>query len=149
MYPPIEDLIAHRDNMLLIERVTEAGAGYLQAAASVDRNAWYADETEAMPAWIGIELMAQTIAAYVGLSAQARGLPSKQGLLLGTRSYVAHRSDFPADAALSVRAEEVFQEENGLGAFNCTIECDGALAAEATLKVFEPSDFATFMEQTS
>lgn len=149
MYPPIEELIAHRDNMLLLDHVTEAGPGFLCATATAKPDAWYADNKGSMPAWIGIELMAQAIGAYVGLSAQAKGLPPKQGLLLGTRSYVAHRPAFDANALLSVRAEQVFHEDNGLAAFACTIDCAGRLAAEATLKVFEPSNFATFMEQMS
>ena len=41
----------------------------LTAHATVRSDAWYADADGAMPAWIGIELMAQAIAAHVALLA--------------------------------------------------------------------------------
>lgn len=147
MYPPIDDLLIHRDNMLMLDCVTDDGEDILRAAAKVDPQAWYADEHGAMPAWIGIELMAQAIAAHVGLSAHARNEKPRPGLLLGTRSYVAHVPAFAPGEALQVCAQQVFREDNGLAAFVCTIERDGHRLADATLKVFEPSDFATFMEQ--
>lgn len=147
MYPPIEELLTHRGNMLLLDRVIGFGPDGIQVEAKVDGKAWYADAAGAMPAWIGIELMAQAIAAQVGLAARERGLPPKQGLLLGTRSFTASQSTFPVDAILTVRANEVFQEANGLAAFDARIELDGKTLAEATLKVFEPADFNTLLEQ--
>lgn len=151
MYPPIAELLAHRDNMLLLDRVLESGSAGIRVAASVDGEAWYADADGAMPAWIGIELMAQAIAALVGLNAREKGLPPKQGLLLGTRGFTARVPTFPRGARLVVAASEVFREDNGLAAFDARIELAGAekageIVAEATLKVFEPADFKTLLE---
>jgi predicted hotdog family 3-hydroxylacyl-ACP dehydratase len=147
MFPPIEELLSHRGDMLLIDRVIAADPGGIRVEAKVDGNAWYADAEGAMPAWIGIELMAQTIAALVGLVAREKNLPPKQGLLLGTRDYVASIPAFARDAILMVTAKEIFQEANGLGAFDTSIELAGKTVAEATLKVFEPADFKSILEQ--
>jgi len=147
MYPPIEELLAHRGNMLLIDRVIGFDANGIQAEARVDGEAWYADADGAMPAWIGIELMAQAIAALVGLAAREKGLPPKQGLLLGTRGFTASVSAFARNTTLVVVANEVFQEANGLAAFDARIELAGETVAEATLKVFEPADFKAIVEQ--
>lgn len=149
MYPPIEELLTHRGNMLLLDRVIGFGPDGIRVEAKVDGKAWYADASGAMPAWIGIELMAQAIAAQVGLVARERGLPPRQGLLLGTRSFVARRPAFGENEILVVGAKEVFQETNGLGAFDATIELAGEVVAEATLKVFEPTDFESILEQGS
>lgn len=146
MYPPIEELLTHRGNMLLIDRVIACGPDGIRVAARVDPEAWYADADGAMPAWIGIELMAQAVAALVGLAARERGSPPKQGLLLGTRSFTARLPAFPRNAALVVAASEVFQEANGLAAFDARIDLADETVAQATLKVFEPVDFKTLLE---
>lgn len=147
-FPPVEELLAHRGDMLLIARVLACGPEGIRVEAKVDGNAWYADEMGAMPAWIGIELMAQAIAALVGLNAREKGLPPRQGLLLGTRAFTASVPAFSRNATLVVLANEVFQEENGLAAFDARIElADTKTVAEATLKVFEPADFKAIVEQ--
>ncbi|MDO9224997.1 MAG: beta-hydroxyacyl-ACP dehydratase [Pseudomonadota bacterium] len=147
MYPPIEELLTHRGDMLLIERVLDSGPEGIRVEAKVDGNAWYADTEGAMPAWIGIELMAQAIAALVGLKAREQRLPPRQGLLLGTRSFTTSVPAFAQHATLLVAASEVFQEDNGLAAFDARIELAGRTVAEATLKVFEPADFKAIVEQ--
>jgi len=152
MFPPITELLTHRGNMLLIDRVIASGSDGIRVEAKVDGSAWYADADGAMPAWVGLELMAQTIAALVGLAAHEQGLPPRQGLLLGTRNYTARTPVFARNATLVVAATEVFQEANGLGAFDARIEIAGTsmageTVAEATLKVFEPADFKTILEQ--
>lgn len=150
IFPSIEELLPHRGDMLLIERVLARDPEGIRVEAKVDGNAWYADENGAMPAWIGIELMAQAIAALVGLNAREQHLPPRQGLLLGTRVFTASVPVFARDATLVVAANEVFQEANGLAAFDARIELAdtaGVAVAEATLKVFEPADFKAIVEQ--
>jgi len=145
-FPAIEELLTHRGNMRLIERVLACGDEGIQVEARVDGNAWYADSEGGMPAWIGIELMAQAIAALVGLNAREKGLPPKQGLLLGTRSFSSRVLAFARDAVLRVDAREIFQEANGLAAFDARIQLAGEVVAEATLKVFQPADFKSILE---
>ena len=90
-----------------------------------------------MPAWVGIELMAQAIAAFVGLEGRNQGRSPKIGYLLGTRKYASAIPSFPANAEVKIRADLVFRDESGLGAFDCALECEERTVAEATLKVFE------------
>lgn len=147
MFPHISELLAHRGSMLLLEHVLSASPDCIRAQAKVDGDAWYADAQGAMPAWIGIELMAQAIAALVGINARARGFPPKQGLLLGTRSFTAHTATFARNETLLVTANEVFQDASGLAAFAGRIELAGATVVEATLKVYQPADFKSILEQ--
>jgi predicted hotdog family 3-hydroxylacyl-ACP dehydratase len=144
-YPSIEELLPHRGPMLLIDRVTAADAERLSAQASVNAQAWYADAGGNMPAWIGVELMAQAIAAFVGLEQRRQGKPIKIGFLLGTRKYSCAVPAFARDAVLDVTAHLVYREASGLGAFDCHIELKGERVADATIKVFEPDDPARFM----
>jgi len=147
--PPIETLLPHRGTMLLLDAVMDWDADSATATARVQADSWYAADTGAMPSWIGIELMAQTIAAHVGLSARSQGRLSKPGILLGTRAYQATMSHFPAGALLRVKASLIFRDASGLGAYNCVIMLDDNPVATATIKVYEPEDFNAFLMQTS
>jgi predicted hotdog family 3-hydroxylacyl-ACP dehydratase len=144
-FPSIEELIPHRGTMLLLDRVTGFEGG-LAVAEYSPREAWYSDESGNMPAWIGIELMAQTVAVHVALAKRMEGLPSKMGVLLGTRSYQSSVTSFAAGGMLRIRAELVLRDPGGLGAYECVIDFDGATFATAVLKVYEPDNFEIFVQ---
>lgn len=146
--PPIENLLPHRGTMLLLDAVTAWDAESATATATARADAWYA-EPAGMPAWIGIELMAQTIAAHVGLSARSRGEEPKQGVLLGTRAYQVTMAHFPAGESLTVTTKLILRDASGLGAYDCVITRHGQSIAQATIKVFEPEDFAAFLAQAA
>lgn len=146
---PIEMLLPHRGTMLLLDAVTAWDAESATSSASVRADGWYTADNGSMPSWIGIELMAQTIATHVGLSARSKGLPPKQGILLGTRAYKATMSHFPAGAILRVNASLIFRDASGLGAYTCGISLDDNPVASAIIKVYEPEDFNAFLMQTS
>ena len=74
-----------------------------------------------MPAWVGIELMAQAVSVFSGLELRAQGLPPRIGLLLGARTYEAHVPFFAVGARLRVRAALALRDATGLGVFDCTI----------------------------
>lgn len=144
--PPIEDILPHRGTMLLLDRVLAFDAESASTEYTPRRDTWYADANGDMPAWIGIELMAQTSAAQIGLQQHSAGAPPRQGVLLGTRHYAAKRPTFAAGEALLIRAVLVFRDESGLGAYDCSILAGGEEVASATLKIFEPDDFQTLQQ---
>jgi predicted hotdog family 3-hydroxylacyl-ACP dehydratase len=144
-YPAIEELLPHREPMLLLDRITFADEHELRAQAHVDPRAWYADADGNMPAWIGIELMAQAIAAFVGIEHRRHGRPVKIGFLLGTRKFTCETPVYARTAVLEITARLAYREPSGLGAFDCYISVDGSPAAQATIKVYEPDDPERFM----
>ena len=101
----IETILPHRGTMLLLDSVSAFNDETLTAHATVRSDAWYADATGAMPAWIGVELMAQAIAAHVALLAMRDGGKARPGVLLGSRSYQAQKTSFPRDARLSIEVK--------------------------------------------
>ncbi len=144
--PPIADLLPHRGAMLLLASLLAADDEGTTCQALPDAAAWYADADGAMPAWIGIELMAQTIAAHVALIARLAGKPPRPGVLLGTRAYNTQVSRFPAGQALHISARLTYRDASGLGAYNCTLaDGNGMTLATAAISVFQPEDFAQFM----
>jgi predicted hotdog family 3-hydroxylacyl-ACP dehydratase len=148
-FEPIEAILPHRGTMLLVERVSACSDDTLTAHATVHADAWYANADGAMPAWIGIELMAQAIAAHVSLLAMRAGGRARPGVLLGSRSYEACVPAFARRAQLRIDVKEVLRSTEGHGAYECTIEHDGARCAQAVIKVYQPTDFQSFIEGIS
>src|SRR5262245_60180983 len=141
---PIEDILPHRGDMLLLDGVQSYSAGEIAVSSTPKPGSWYA-ETPGMPSWIGIELMAQAIAAHVCLRYRAEGEPPRPGVLLGTRKYRCKRPHFAFGEQLAVRARPSYQDEAGVGAYRCAIEHAGESLAEATVMAYEPPDFAAFL----
>lgn len=146
--PHIEEVLQHRGNMLLIDLLIEFNNESLIAEYSPHSDAWYADDKGRMPAWIGIELMAQAVAAHVGMLKLYEGMPQKNGVLVGTRRYSSTESSFAASVLLQIQVTVIYQDASGLGAYDCSISCCGRALATATLKVFEPADFQTFLQES-
>ena len=148
IFPPIEELLPHRGTMLLLDRVAEFATSALAAEYSPRTDAWYADASGNMPGWIGVELMAQSVAAHVAISKRQAGLTPKMGALLGTRSYRMSSSagSFSAGQVLRICVEETFRDESGLAAYDCSIVQNGESLATAVLKTFEPDDFELFVQ---
>ena len=61
-FPLVEELLPHRGTMLLVDRVCDFSDDSALVEFTPRADGWYADESGAMSAWIGIELMAQAIA---------------------------------------------------------------------------------------
>ncbi len=145
--PAISDILPHRDSMLLLDRLLDFDATKATAEYVPRANAWYVDEGGNCPAWIGIELMAQTIAAHVGILRRIEQLPAKLGALLGAQRYVALQAAFAAGETLSIKTEMIYSDANGFSAYECLIAANGKDVANATLKVFEPDNFQTFLQE--
>jgi predicted hotdog family 3-hydroxylacyl-ACP dehydratase len=136
---PSIPLVPHQPPMRLVDSVREVDGDHSTTQTRVDPQAWYADPDGAMPAWFGLELMAQTIAAFSGNRHRAAGLAPKFGYLVGTREYRCEVAAFPAGTQLEVEAKVHDSEALGLSAFTCELRRDGAVLAHAILKVYEPA----------
>ena len=142
--PPIEEILPHRDGLLLVERLLAWDEAQATVSAVASGSAWYS-EPAGMPSRVGIELMAQAIAAHVGVVAWSKGEPPKRGVLLGARSYRSTRAHFPAGAALTITATRAFTDTSGMGAYDGTIALDGDEVATARIVVYQPPDFEAFL----
>ncbi len=144
--PAIEEILPHRGTMLLLDRLLTFDAEGVCAEYTPRNDAWYANSDGDMPAWIGIEMMAQAIAAEVGLRKLGAGALPKPGVVLGTRRYAARRPVFAGGEALRVHAALLYRDAGGLAAYACRIVLGTEEVASATLTVFEPDDFPTFLQ---
>lgn len=145
VFPAIEDILPHRGSMLLLDTLEDFNQDEVRCRYTPRFDAWYADAEGTMPAWFGIEIMAQAIAAHVGMSARMSGRPPRLGALLGTRSYVCDEAAFPPGQALTVFAQLDYRDETGLASYTCRIERNARKIASARLNAYEPDDFAQFL----
>jgi predicted hotdog family 3-hydroxylacyl-ACP dehydratase len=143
--PDIRTLLPHSGQMVLLDRVLSVDNETLSAEVRLRPDSMLAGAA-GVGAWVGIEYMAQAIAAHAGWLAQQRGEPVKVGMLLGTRKYSASLDAFPLHCVLRVHVQRVLLADNGLGAFDCRIDVEGgATAATATVTVFQPENFNQFL----
>ena len=141
----IESVVPHRGAMRLVDRVVAVDADSVEAEAEVRADEPIM-EVEGVPAWVGIEYMAQTIAAWAGCRARARGAEPQLGFLLGTRRYECSVSHFPIGSRLRIEARCEMLGANGLAQFACRILRDGRELAAANVSVFEPPDAQAFLD---
>ncbi|MBC3831958.1 hotdog family protein [Undibacterium amnicola] len=147
-YPPIHKLVPHQDPMVLLDSVVMADEENLCAEVTIHATSLFYDGN-GVGAWVGIEYMAQAIAAHAGYLAHTRGEAVKVGFLLGTRRFESRAAQFTLGAILHVHIHRALQGDNGLGAFECTIHDtkhpETALAT-ATITVFQPNNVADFLQ---
>jgi predicted hotdog family 3-hydroxylacyl-ACP dehydratase len=148
--PDIHTLVPHGGAMSLLGRLLAADEETLAAEVAIDAGTMFCADG-AVGAWVGIEYMAQAVAAHAGYGARLRGEPVRVGFLLGTRRYTCAVSAFPVGSVLHVHVQRMLQGENGLGAYECRI-VDGAGGAEwasATITVFQPDNVEEFLQRSS
>jgi predicted hotdog family 3-hydroxylacyl-ACP dehydratase len=132
----IDKLLTHRPPMLLIDKVVAYDDASVVASLRVTESSPFLTP-EGVPGHVALEYMAQACGAYAGAMALDAGEPVKIGFLLGTRLCKVLVPWFRIGDLLFISASIVFHDEQ-LAAFDCKIEIDGQLAAEAQLKVYQP-----------
>lgn len=141
----VADLVPHSGKMSLLSRVVDYGEGWLMSEIDITAESMFADD-HGVPAWIGLEYMAQTIAAYAGLQERIKGGAPKIGFLLGSRNYSANTDYFTRGQTIRVRTELEMVAANGLNVFNCVLE-GNETRATAVVNVFQPDDAEKFLEE--
>jgi predicted hotdog family 3-hydroxylacyl-ACP dehydratase len=141
---PIEDLLPHTGRMILLDSVLEAEADRIVCKLTVRPGGLFNDPDGSLPAWCGVELMAQAVAAWAGWQGKHERRPVRLGFLLGTRHFQSNVEAFPAGSELAVEAFRSFHDDIGMAMFACRIDAEG-IHAEARLTVFSPPDSGAFL----
>ena len=133
---PIDELVPHGPAMTLIERLVDYSPQRSVATVTITPQSRFV-ESGGVPAWVGIEYMAQTIAAHAGYEARLRGEPPAIGFLLGTRSYSTEVGAFPLGSELTITVEPLVTDAK-LGAFQCSIATERVVAT-AVVNTYQPA----------
>lgn len=141
---PIESLLPQSRAMVLLDRILDVGEDYIVVELAVRDDGLFSTPDHAVPAWVGLEYMAQAIAAFSGYHKKCRGEDIQLGFLLGTRQYQCSVDRFSCGTYLTVRAEKIIEAANDMSVFVCSLEGDN-INATSTLNVLLPQDSKKFL----
>ncbi|TLF51808.1 hypothetical protein FEI13_07535 [Halomonas urmiana] len=155
---PIADLVPHSGIMCLLDEVLEIGEEHLRARITPRADDPFADtavtepaladaplaqttgaSSPGIPGWVGLEWLAQAIAAWSGHTVGTQGGKPQIGFLLGARRYDCEVEYFALGEPVEVEIHLDYRADNGLGAFRGELlGRDGVVLAHSTLNVFQP-----------
>lgn len=121
----LESVLPHAAPMILIDEIVRTGEASAESSVCITEDAMFYDaETRGVPSYVGIEYIAQTVAAHAGAAARANGDPVRVGFLLGTRHYACSVPYFALGAKLAVRVRALYEAPR-VSKFQGTISLSG------------------------
>ena len=143
---PLAELLPHAGDMILIDAIERFDDEQIFTRLTVKPDGLFNLPDGSLPAWVGVELMAQSVAAFAGCHARQKGNPPELGFLLGTRKFECNVEAFAAGSELTIHGLRSLEDDNGMGVFECHIHGDG-IHASARLNVFRPPQPSQYLEQ--
>ncbi|MHA7683720.1 ApeP family dehydratase [Cupriavidus sp. PET2-C1] len=143
--PAIAEVLPHAGGMRLLDELLRADEEHAAARTTVRATQLFVDES-GMPGWVGIEYMAQTIAAWAGAQDWRAGRAPGIGFLLGSRRYECDVPAFPVGSVLTIQVRAELVGDNGLGMFACSLSLGEREVARANVSVFQPADAQAFLQ---
>ena len=140
------DLLPHAGDMILIDDVLGFDEEQIRTRLQVRAGGLFNRADGSLPAWVGIELMAQSVAAFAGCQARTRNEPVELGFLLGTRKFECNVADFPVGSELTIHAQRSLEDDNGMGVFECHLTGPD-IQASARLNVYRPPQAASYLAE--
>lgn len=145
----IEEVIKHRKPMRLVDELISFDENSACVLVNIDDNSeFYHPEKQGVPSYIGIEYMAQCIAAKAGANELASGSDIKLGFLLGTRKYKPNVDFFLKNKPLLISATRLMEDAAGLSVFDCVIalkEQPEKILAQAKINVYQPENSTEYV----
>jgi predicted hotdog family 3-hydroxylacyl-ACP dehydratase len=143
---PLAELLPHAGDMILIEQILSFDDEQIHTRLTVRPDGLFSRPDGSLPAWVGIELMAQSVAAFAGCRARKRGEDVELGFLLGSRKFECNVESFPAGTELTIHGIRSLEDDNGMGVFECHIDAPG-IHASARLNVYRPPRAAEYLHE--
>ena len=139
-YKCAAEYLPHDAPMVLLEKVLSVGEEQASCQVTVGDGvlAPFLTPDGDLPAWFGIEMIAQTIGVWSGWHGRQRhdSKPSP-GMLLGGRGYRCQAAVFPAGATLEITVTLLMRDEK-IGSFDGVITIDGERYASGRLNTYQP-----------
>ena len=110
---PVAPLVPHARGMCLLTQLVEVREEGATAETVTRRDDLFA-EPDGIPAWVGVEWLAQAVAAWAGFRVVASGEAPAPGLLLGAKRYRARVPVFDFDQRIRVTVTIDFVADNGV-----------------------------------
>lgn len=140
-YACAERYLPHQTPMVLVEEVVAIGEDSAHCRVSVSGTgvlAPFLDAEGNLPAWFGIEIIAQTVGVWSGwYQRQIQDVKPEPGMLLGGRGYRCQQACFPAGSLLDIRIKLLMRDEK-IGSFEGDISIAGESFASGRLNTYQP-----------
>ena len=148
-YPPLEQLLPHRPPMILLDRMIEATDMGTMCEVTIGPQTLFIGPG-GVPAFVGLEYMAQAVAAYGGYKSYLAGEPLAIGFLLGTPQLTTHCQFFACGQTLRIQVTHAWGE-NELMQFHCTVQdpLTGKILQQAELNIFKPQNIQSYLHEIS
>lgn len=147
LFDSVRDLLLHRPPMLFLRRLSEWSETTVSAEVDPADSAILADAHGQVPAWVGIEYMAQMVSAFAGIDNLRRGREPQLGLLLGSRRYQSRVASFAPGQRLRVEGREIYRDENNLVLFDCRIFDGEEELVSAEVKALQPEKLSDIIPE--
>lgn len=132
----ITEILYHAPPMILIDEVEAYSEMEVSSVVEITADSPFL-EKGTVPAYVGIEYMAQSIAAYSGIKARNADEEVKIGYLVSTRTMTLSCPSFAIGDRLKVKVALVY-DETPMAVFDGTIHRAEELVAKARLNVYQP-----------
>ncbi len=133
---PIEDILFHAPPMILIDEVEGYDEETVISSVTIRDTSPFLEDG-VLPSYVGIEYMAQSIAAYSGIKARNQGGDVKIGYLVSARNLTLETPNFKIGDKLEITVQLVYNEVP-MAVFDCAITKNKALVAKARVNVYQP-----------
>ena len=132
--------------MLLVEELLGGDATSVSTAITIDEtSAFYDEKLRGVPAWVGLEYMAQTAAVWVGMDDIRNQRPVQLGFLVSARQYRAHQPLFALGQRLVIDVTRQFGDD-AVVVFNGIIRTSsGEPVADAHFTAYRPDDVNSYL----
>lgn len=146
-FPETRELAPHDPPMLQVGEVVMCDDERIITRTIADEANLFHVPGWGLPAYLGFEIMAQSISVQDGLVRRETGAPPQIGFLLGCRKYSVTRDWFAPGDILLVEAVSLLSEGE-MRSFDCTIRNEsGEKLAHGVINVFRPEDPDAFLSQ--
>jgi len=147
--PEIANYLPHKDSMLLLDRLVEYDTekSFLVSEVDIDEcSLFFNRDLDGVPAWVGFEYMAQSIAALSGIHARsALGAEPKIGFIMSIRGFETEVPSYHPGETLRTRVSQIFRDDSVV-AFDCSIEEGGRVVTKAVVNAIEINSLSNLRE---
>jgi predicted hotdog family 3-hydroxylacyl-ACP dehydratase len=133
-------LIPHKGKMVLLSRVVDIDTvkRTVHSEFDIDSSCIFYDKTlNGIPAWVGFECIAQSIAVLSGLDGRLNNIPAKSGMILSLTNLIIKQQVLSSTITIKVvedyRADPVFT-------FDCVVVSGGNEVLTTKITVIELND---------
>ncbi len=143
---PIEHVLPHEHPMILLDTLLCHDSEGATCSVTIRPDSpFYNEQQQGVPVYVGIEYMAQTIAAFANANKLDHGEAVALGFLVSSRKYTTAIKQFALGQTFTIHVTKILMGDNGLSTFECVINYQDQPVVEAGINIFQPNDPEAFL----